>query len=310
MIQQKRDIFTLNLQDILIQNDIKGVLKQNVKAKNLTWFKTGGLIKYLFMPEDSKNLQKFLALKLELPIYVLGQGSNVLVRQGGFEGVVIKLSAPYFTKIEAKEQNIVKSGAFATDYALSDYAMQNNIKGFEFLSCIPGALGGALAMNAGASGSCIEDIFVSAKAIDFEGNELNFTKDDVKFSYRNTTFPKNIIFTSAILKGENGSKEKIQEKITNIKETRQKSQPLGAKTGGSTFKNPKEGSAWSFIEKVGLRGYLVGGACFSDKHCNFMINNGNATSQDIEDLCDLAIERVLKEFGVKLELEIKIIGKA
>lgn len=299
----------MNLEDILIQNDIKGVLKQNVKAKNLTWFKTGGLIKYLFMPEDSKNLQKFLALKLNLPIYILGQGSNVLVREGGFDGVIIKLSAPYFTKIEKIEQNTVKAGAFATDYALSDYAMQNNIKGFEFLSCIPGALGGALAMNAGASGSCIEDIFISAKALDFEGNELTFTKDDVVFSYRSTTFPKNIIFTSAVLKGKEGSEEEIQQEITKIKETRQKSQPLGAKTGGSTFKNPKDGSAWSFIEKVGLRGYMVGDACFSDKHCNFMINNGNATAKDIEDLCNLAIERVLKEFDVKLELEIKIIGK-
>ncbi len=299
----------LNLQDILQKNGIKGTLKQNVKAKNLTWFKAGGNISYLFIPQDFKDLQAFLQLNLNYPIYVLGQGSNVLVRDGGFKGIVIKLLNPNFSKIELKDGCYIKAGCALSDYSVCDFALNNSVEGFEFLSCIPGALGGAIAMNAGASGSCIENIFVKAKALDFKGNELNFTKEDVEFSYRSTTFPKDIIFTEVLLKGNLGKSEEISQKIQQIKETRSLNQPLGAKTGGSTFKNPQEGSAWSFIDKVGLRGYKVGGALFSEKHCNFIINEGNATAYDIEKLGNLAVEKVFKEFGVKLEWEIKIIGE-
>lgn len=287
---------------------IRGEYRFNVDLSKTTWFRVGGPADVLFRPEDEEDLAFFLSnCPKEVPLIVLGVGSNILIRDKGFRGIVIKLGKN-FVNINS-DQDLIKCGAGALDYNVAHYALKNQIGGLEFLVGIPGTIGGALRMNAGAYGNETANVLVSAKAIDVNGNILTLENKDFGFKYRGSSLDNSIIFTEATLKGFKDSEMNIQSKMDQITQSRESSQPVRSRTGGSTFKNPPSYKAWELIDKVGLRGYSIGGAQFSELHCNFLINKGNATSQDIEDLGELARKKVFDEFGINLEWEIKIIGE-
>jgi UDP-N-acetylmuramate dehydrogenase len=274
-----------------------------------SWFNLGGPADIFFRPENKDQLIKFLnAIKdNSYKIYILGAGSNTLIRDSGVKGVVIKLGSK-FSNIELLGEDTIEVGASTLDRKVSDFAKNNDISGMEFLSCIPGSIGGAIIMNSGCYGSDISEILSSIKIIDEQGTEKEIKNHEIKFFYRGTNIPKNYIILSAVLKGIISSKQLIEQKQEKLIERKKKSQPSQIKTGGSTFKNSNDKKAWMLIKESGCDKLYIGDAKISDKHCNFFVNDGKAKTADIEKLINKVKKEVQKKTGVDLELEIKIIG--
>ncbi|MCZ6902060.1 MAG: UDP-N-acetylmuramate dehydrogenase [Rickettsia endosymbiont of Ixodes persulcatus] len=288
---------------------VKGEYKKDYNLKHLTWFKVGGNAEIFFKPFDDEDLASFLIQnKQKLPITTFGAGSNIIIRDGGIEGVTIKLGQN-FSNIDFIDDNNLVVGSSCLNYNLAKFCHVNAISGFEFLVGIPGTIGGGVAMNAGAYGSEFKDIIVRIEAIDFAGNFLTFTNEEVGFKYRSNNLPKDLIILKAVFKVNKGDSENILLRMNEINATRSRMQPIKERTGGSTFANPEGLKSWQLIDKAGLRGYRIGGASMSELHCNFMINNGDATAKDLEDLGNLVRENVFEDSGVELNWEIKRIGK-
>ncbi len=288
--------------------NVRGKVQFNAPLSKLSWFRTGGQADLLFTPYDEKDLCDFLMqLPDGIPVTPLGVGSNMLIRDGGIEGAVIRFGKNFSkTKIE---DDTITAGAGTPDISVARAALDAKLTGFEFLRGVPGTIGGALKMNAGAYGAEVSDIFNSARAVDRKGTVHILNSDQMGFSYRHTSVPEDYIFTSGTFIGSPGNAEQIQQRMNEIGEAREESQPLRTRTGGSTFKNPEGLSAWKLVEAAGCRGLKIGGARVSEKHCNFLINEGDATSKDIEELGEEVRRRVLKETGIELEWEIKRIGR-
>jgi len=283
------------------------IIRENLSK--YSWFNLGGPADIFFRPENKDQLIKFLDVikKDNLKINILGAGSNTLIRDSGVKGVVIKLGSK-FSNIKLLEKDRIEVGASTLDRKVSDFAKNNNIGGMEFLSCIPGSIGGSIIMNSGCYGSDISEILISIKIIDEKGQEKEIKKDEIKFFYRGTDIPKNYIVLSAVLKGIASSKQLIEEKQEKLIEKKKKSQPSQIKTGGSTFKNSNDKKAWMLIKESGCDKLYIGDAKISEKHCNFFVNDGKAKTADIEKLINKVKKEVLNKTGVDLELEIKIIG--
>ncbi len=289
---------------------IRGVFKQNYNLKHLTWLKVGGDADIFFKPEDIEDLKTFLKENNNrFPITVIGAGSNLIIRDKGVEGIVIKLGRN-FTDIQFIDNNLIVAGAGCLNSNLSKFCLVNSITGFEFLIGIPGTVGGGVAMNAGSYGREFKDIVASVEVLDTEGNLIIIPVDRIGFSYRTNSLPKDLIFTRVFFQAENKEDpNKIKQKMDEISAIRSSSQPVSEKTGGSTFANPEGFKAWELIDKAGLRGVRVGGACMSEMHCNFMINDNNATATDMENLGELVKQKVKENSGIELQWEIKRIGK-
>ncbi len=288
---------------------VRGKYKLNYNIAHLTWFRVGGNADILFKPEDSEDLAYFLKEKdAKLEVMVLGAGSNIIIRDGGVQGVVVKLGRS-FTEIEELPDGTFAVGAGCLNYNLAKFAATKSIQGFEFLVGIPGTIGGGVAMNAGAYGSEFKDIVISVEAIDKSGNYRNFSCDEIGFSYRKNSLSKDLIFTKVIFKCKPGTFSDIQAKMDEINRKRSETQPITEKTGGSTFANPVEYKAWELIDEAGLRGYSIGGASMSQKHCNFIINNGTASASDMEKLGEFVRKKVKQVSGIELNWEIKRVGK-
>jgi len=271
-----------------------------------TWFRTGGPAEVLFRPADADDLSSFLAaLPSDVPVMVLGVGSNLLVRDGGVQGVVVRLMRG-FTAIAVEGQEVV-TGAGALDLNVALTARDHGLAGLEFLSGIPGTIGGAIAMNGGAYGGELSEVLVSAEAVDRAGKIHRVGAGDLEFSYRHSAAPAEWIFTSARLRGVPGDQLAIARRIAEIDAARSESQPR-SRTGGSTFVNPPGHKAWQLIDRAGCRGLRIGEAQVSEKHCNFLINLGSATAADIEALGEEVRRRVFEQSGVRLEWEIRRIG--
>lgn len=287
---------------------VRGRIRNNVALSGITWFAVGGPAAMLFKPKDVQDLASFLKNKPQnIPHMAMGVGSNLLVRDGGYDGAVIRLGG-VFAHVSV-EGSTVTCGAGALDKNVALTAAEHGLTGLEFLVGIPGTIGGALAMNAGAYGSEIADRFVQARAVDGHGNMHTLTKEQMGFTYRHSTIPSDWIFTEATLKCELGDKVEINARMQHIMQEREKTQPVKTRTGGSTFKNPPNKKAWQLIDEAGMRGAKRGGAQVSELHCNFMMNIENATAADIEALGEEVREKVLKHSGVSLDWEIKRVGK-
>jgi UDP-N-acetylmuramate dehydrogenase len=287
---------------------LRGRLMANQSLAELTWFRVGGPAQVLFTPADEDDLAYFLAhLPGELPVCVVGVGSNLIVRDGGMPGVVIRLSARGFGETAA-EGDIVRAGAAALDKRVAETAASGGVSGLEFLYGIPGSIGGALRMNAGANGVETKDVLIEAIGLRRAGNKQVFSNADMKFTYRNSGVDGPVIFTSARFRGQVAPSAAIRERMNQVQNHRETAQPVREKTGGSTFKNPPGQSAWKLIDAAGCRGLRVGGAQVSEMHCNFLINTGNASSHDIETLGETVRARVKEHCGVELHWEIKRIG--
>ena len=287
-------------------------LKKNISLSNYSWFNLGGNAEYFYKAKDKDQLKIFLqeANKKKLKITILGAGSNTLFRDNGVKGAVIKLGQEFsYTKLVDK--NILEVGAATLDRKVANFAKNNNLANLEFLSCIPGSIGGAIIMNSGCYNNDISKVLISIQVLDInKSKEIEIKKEEIKFLYRGTNLPKNIIITSVRLKGEISKNEEIEKKQTDFIMKKKLSQPSQIKTCGSTFKNiSKDKKAWMLIKEAGCDNFKEGGAEISKKHCNFFVNNGNAKSSDIENLISKVKEKVLEKTGVNLELEIKIIGE-
>jgi UDP-N-acetylmuramate dehydrogenase len=283
---------------------IRGIYRENAELKS--WFDVGGKAEILFRPADIADLQDFLKnCPKEIPVQILGAASNVIISDDGVKGVVIRLSGE-FAKISC-EGELVKAGAAALCGNVALCSKNSALAGLEFFSGIPGSVGGALAMNAGCYGSDISQNLVSAKALDFNGNLIELSNSDFGFFYRGSKISKNFIFIESVFKAAKSTIEAVSEKISELNIQREKAQPIRAKTGGSTFKNPEEKKAWQLIDESGCRGMIEGDAQISEKHCNFMINRGKASAQNLIDLGDKVKKLVKEKSGVNLEWEIKIL---
>jgi UDP-N-acetylmuramate dehydrogenase len=288
---------------------VRGTYRFDVDLSKTNWFRVGGKAQILFLPKDVADLMFFLATKSsDLPITILGVGSNIIVRDGGVEGVVIKLGGD-FTKINHQD-NLVTIGGSCLCYNAALYCRVNGLSGLEFLAGIPGSIGGAINMNAGCYNGDIASALVSATALDFDGKIIKLEHQDFGFKYRGSFLPKNLIFVEGVFKIEKSTPEAVGHKIAEFNRKRELTQPIRTKTGGSTFKNPVgDKKAWQLIDEAGCRGMKLGGAQISEQHCNFMINVNNATAKDLIDLGNLVIDRVKEKSGIELEWEIKILGK-
>ncbi|MGJ3258339.1 MAG: UDP-N-acetylmuramate dehydrogenase [Rhodospirillales bacterium] len=286
---------------------VRGRLRADEPLARYTWFRVGGPAEVLFEPADLDDLTHFMANRPEdAGITVIGGTSNILVRDGGVPGVVIRLGKP-FANIEAEDDE-VRAGAAAADINVARRAAEAGIGGLEFMVGIPGTLGGALRMNAGAYGTEIADVFESAAAVDGEGNLHTLSAADMGFAYRHTNVPDDFIFTSAVLKGRAGDVTVIKARMKDIQVQRESSQPVRERTGGSTFANPDGHKAWELIDKAGCRGLTVGSAQVSPAHTNFLINTGNATAGDLERLGEEVRRRVMENSGIELRWEIRRLG--
>jgi UDP-N-acetylmuramate dehydrogenase len=288
--------------------ELRGRLLANESLAPLTWFRVGGPAQVLFTPSDEDDLAYFLKnLPQELPVYVVGVGSNLIVRDGGMPGIVVRLSPRGFGET-AVQGDIVVAGAAALDRRVAETAAGANLAGLEFYFGIPGTIGGALRMNAGANGAETKDVLVEATGIDRNGTVHTFSNADMKFVYRNSGVDPSIVFTSARFRGVAAAPDAIRARMEEVQRHRETAQPIREKTGGSTFKNPPGNSAWKLIDAAGCRGLRVGGAQVSQMHCNFLINTGNATGHDIETLGETVRNRVKETSGIELHWEIKRIG--
>ena len=293
-----------------IKEKISGKISFNESLSKLSWFNLGGPAKVLFRPHNLKELSFFLKkISGIAEIKIIGAGSNTLIRDGGFDGVIIKFGKS-FSHISLLRSDTIIAGASALDKSISNFALENSLTGFEFLSCIPGAIGGGVRMNSGCYGEDISKILVSVQVMDYSGNIKVIHCSDIKFHYRGSNLNNNLIFISATFKGKKNSKLNIKKKINNFLKVKEKTQPLKVKTCGSTFKNPENIKSWKLIQDSGCAGMKIGDAQISNKHCNFFINNGNAKSKDLEQLIIQVKDKVFKSTGINLELEVQIIGKA
>ena len=292
-----------------IKKKISGQILFDESLSKHSWFNLGGPAKVIFKPKNLNELSIFLKNCKEFnKIKVLGAGSNTLIRDGGFDGVIIKLGKS-FSHLSLLGQNMLIAGASALDKNVSNFALENSLSGFEFLSCIPGTIGGGIRMNSGCYGEDISKILISVQVMDLSGKLKVVHSSDIKFSYRGCNLDNSLIFISATFKGKKDSNLNIQKKIINLVERKKKDQPSKIKTCGSTFKNHENNKAWSLIKKSGCASMKVGDAHISEKHCNFFVNKGNAKSQDLENLIYQVKNKVLDKTGIKLELELEIIGE-
>ena len=284
------------------------IFEHDLKKKN--WFNIGGKSKIFFKADNLKELINFLKkLQKKERIFILGAGSNTLISDNLFNGAVIKLSKN-FNNISLLGEDILIAGSAVLDKALSDFAIKNELSGFEFLSCIPGTVGGGIKMNAGCFGREFKDILISIQAIDQMGNVITIPSKDIRFEYRKNNLPDDLIFLSASFKGKKANREDIVNKTNELKNEKDKNQPTRIKTSGSTFKNPilqTKKKVWELIKESVPLDKKFGDACISDKHCNFFVNTGNASFQDMKKLIDYVSKKVLEKTGISLEKEIKIL---
>ena len=298
-------------------DELKELLKKfdsninyNADLKKKNWFNIGGKSKVFYKANDLHELIKFLKiLNNKKKIFILGAGSNTLITDNLYDGVVIKLGRS-FNNISLLRENVIIAGSGVLDKTLSDFAMKNSISGFEFLSCIPGTIGGGIRMNAGCFGKEFKDILLSVQAIDKLGNIKTIPSKDINFDYRNNDLSDDLVFLSASFKGKRGNYNKISNEIINLKAEKEKNQPTRTKTSGSTFKNPisqTEKKVWELIKESVPLDINFGDAYISEKHCNFFINKGNAKFEDMKNLMDFVAKKVLEKTGISLEKEIKIL---
>ena len=292
-----------------VKNKISGTISFNENLSKLSWFNLGGPAKVLFRPKSLQELSLFLKeIKGIKKIKVLGIGSNTLIRDGGFDGIIIKFGNS-FSHLSLFNSNTIIAGASALDKNVSNFALKNSISGFEFMSCIPGTVGGAVRMNSGCYGDDISKILISVQVMDFDGNVKAIQSSDIKFYYRGSSLDNNLIIISATFKGKKDNNLNVQQKINSFMKEKKNTQPSKIKTCGSTFKNPENQKAWKLIKDSGCAGMAVGDAQISEKHCNFFVNKGNAKSRDLEQLINQVQSKVLEKTGINLELELQIIGK-
>ena len=288
---------------------VRGTYAENAPLKDFVWFRAGGPAEILYRPADIEDLRHFMASRGDVKVSVIGVGSNLLVRDGGIDGVVIRLPA-VFGQIERIGETRLKVGAAALDANVARAAAEAGIAGLEFLRGIPGTLGGALRMNGGCYGRETKDIFVEARAVDGAGRLVTLKPADMGFSYRHSNAADDLIFVDAVLEGTRDEPDAIRARMEALVKEREATQPIRAKTGGSTFTNPPGRKAWQLIDQAGCRGLTRGAAQVSDKHCNFLINLGDATAADIEALGEDVRARVKANSGVDLAWEIKRVGRA
>ena len=298
---------TLELRQIMPQ--LRGRLVAHQPLASFTWFRSGGPAQAFFTPADEEDLAYFLRhLPPHIPLTLMGAGSNLIIRDGGVEGVVLRLAGKAFTEITIEDNHRIRAGAAVPDVKVARAAADAGIAGLSFFRGIPGSIGGALRMNAGAHGGEVTDVLIEARGLDRQGNLRSFKHADMGFSYRHSTVPPEIIFTQALFQGRSGNPADILAEMDEITAAREAAQPIKEKTGGSTFKNPPGHKAWQLVDAAGCRGLIVGDAQVSQMHCNFLINRGQATSADIENLGEDVRRRVKETSGIELEWEIKRIG--
>jgi len=289
---------------------VRGRLQADADMSKLTWFRVGGPADLLFQPADEDDLATFLKnLPDDVPVMVVGVGSNLLVRDGGIEGVVIRLSAKGFGSVEQVGATMLRSGTAVLDKKLATAALEAGLGGFAFYHGIPGGIGGALRMNAGANGTETTNRLVEVTAIDRSGKRHTLSHGDMGYTYRHSAAASDLIFTSALFEGEPMDREQIQAQMDEVQHHRETVQPVKEKTGGSTFKNPDGHSAWRLVDEAGMRGFKVGDAQMSEMHCNFMINTGAATAHDLETLGETVREKLYANSSILLDWEIKRIGR-
>jgi UDP-N-acetylmuramate dehydrogenase len=287
---------------------MRGTYTEKAPLKDLVWFRAAGPADILFRPADLDDLCAFVAAKPpNVPLTLIGVGSNLLIRDGGIPGVVIRLPGA-FGKIEKISDTRIRAGAAALDAAVARAAADAGIAGLEFLRGIPGTIGGALTMNAGCYGTETKDVFVEARAVDSKGRVVTLGAKEMGFRYRHSE-PKGLIYLDAVLEGKPGDPDAIRARMEELVAQRESTQPVKSKTGGSTFTNPPGHKAWQLIDQAGCRGLMHGAAQVSEKHCNFLINIGEASATDIEALGEEVRTRVKEKFGIQLEWEIKRIGR-
>lgn len=287
---------------------VRGLLESDAPLRNSTWFRVGGTAEVLFQPADEEDLASFLKrLPAGVPLTVLGLGSNVIIRDGGVDGVVVRLGSG-FRGVEV-DGTIVTAGAATVDFQVARAALMHGLTGLEFLCGIPGSLGGGLRMNAGAYGREFKDVVIDVRTVDRHGNIRTLSCADMGFSYRHSGAPEDLIFLSARLKAAPGDTNAIAARMAEIQKSREESQPIRTHTGGSTFANPNGEKAWQLIDTAGCRGMKLGGAQVSAQHCNFLINTGNATAEELENLGEAVRARVAEKTGVDLRWEIRRLGK-
>ena len=302
MILKNFDIFSKNL---------KGKLKFDYSLKNHTWLNIGGIAKIFFVPETLKELRDFLlyAKKENKNVFIIGAGSNLLISENIQNRIFIKLGKN-FNKISLTKDNVIIAGCSILDKNVSDFACKNHLSGLEFLSCIPGTVGGGIRMNSGCFGTEFKDVLLSVQVMDFNGRVYTINSKDINFDYRQTDLSKNLIFLSASLRTIRKSKIEIEERIQSMKEKKKSSQPLRVKTGGSTFKNPKnqsEKKVWELIKENVDNKTSFGDAKISEKHSNFFINSKNASFQNMYNLINFVKSQVKEKTGITLELELEIV---
>jgi UDP-N-acetylmuramate dehydrogenase len=288
--------------------DLRGRLLANQPLAELTWFRVGGPAQVLFMPEDESDLAYVLKnLPADIPVIVIGLGSNLIIRDGGVPGVVIRLGRGFNdVKVEGMR---IRAGTAVPDVKVARAAHDAGLAGLAFYRGIPGGIGGALRMNGGAYGRETKDALVEARGVDRLGNIRVYSNADMHYTYRHCGAPEDVIFTEALFEGQPGDRATIAAEMEKITESREATQPIKSRTGGSTFKNPPGQKAWQLIDAAGCRGLVVGDAQVSEMHCNFLINRGNATASDIETLGETVRKRVKETSGVTLDWEIKRIGE-
>tara|TARA_Y100000590_G_scaffold70744_1_gene77397 strand:+ start:4987 stop:5898 length:912 start_codon:yes stop_codon:yes gene_type:complete len=291
-----------------IKKKISGKILFDESLSKYSWFNLGGPAKIIFKPNNLNELSFFLKeTKGSHKIKVLGAGSNTLIRDGGFDGIIIKLGKS-FSHISLFDENTIIAGASTLDKNLSNFALENSLSGFEFLSCIPGTIGGGIRMNSGCYEENISKILASVQVMDLTGKIRVIYSSEIEFFYRGSGLENNLIFISATFRGMKDNKKNIKNKMNNLIERKKKDQPSQIKTCGSTFKNPENNKAWKLIKDSGCAGMKVGDAHISKKHCNFFVNEGNAKSSDLENLISEVKNKVFSKTGIKLELELQIIG--
>lgn len=290
-------------------SDLRGRLTPDAGMDKITWFRAGGPAQVLFQPADEEDLSTFLkAVPEEIPILVVGIGSNLLVRDGGVPGFVVRLSAKGFGEVEQVSDTQLRAGAATPDKRVAAAALEAGLAGFHFYHGIPGGIGGALRMNAGANGVETRERVVEVRALDRKGEAHVLSNADMGYAYRHSSASSDLIFTSVLFEGSPDEREAIKLAMDEVQHHRETVQPVREKTGGSTFKNPEGTSAWKEIDKAGCRGLRVGGAQMSEMHCNFMINTGAATGHDLETLGETVRAKVFENSGIRLHWEIKRLG--
>ncbi|WP_377838890.1 UDP-N-acetylmuramate dehydrogenase [Bosea sp. UC22_33] len=292
--------------------DLRGRLLANQELSGLTWFRVGGPAQILFTPADDEDLAYLLSkLPEEIPVTVIGLGSNLIVRDGGIPGVVVRLGGKAFGEIALESGDRLRAGTAVPDVKVARAAADASLDGLAFYRGIPGSIGGALRMNAGAHGGETTDVLVSVRGVTRKGEIVTLSHAEMGFTYRNSAAStREIIFTSALFQGRPGDQAEIQAEMDRVTAAREAAQPIKERTGGSTFKNPEGGKAWKLIDAAGCRGLRVGGAQVSEMHCNFLINTGGATAADVEGLGEEVRRRVKDNSGFDLQWEIKRLGVA